>query len=210
MISHIFDEIFIQRCVSLTSKPLWRNTLDAIVFFSIPALASGYFYVQVIRNLLKQEKRVERNRALSVAFVLSWVLWVLCWVPNYAFGYFEVTTYGHNDLGYGPKMDTFLGYFFSLKSSIQMLYSQLNVLLYVIVLQKFQDCHVAVFQKIYRALLCRPVRSNESDVMKETQKDGKQNAGSSKETQVENFFLFVIRSFKNVKMIEVISGLKSF
>ena len=205
MISHLFDEMFIERCVSMTSKPIWRNTLDAVIFFTLPALASGCLYFKVIRNLLKQEKRVGRNKALSVAFVLSWVLWILCWVPNYVFGYFGVTTHGHNELSYGPKMDKFLGYFFSLKTSIQILYSQLNVLIYVIVLKKFQDCHVAVFRTIYTTLLCRPVCSKDSDVTNEGQRDGKQTNGSRDEPKVEDVFLFLIKSFK--KVCPIISGL---
>ena len=118
-----------------------------VIFFLAPALTSGYFYLRVIRTLLAQERRVERNRILSIAFSLSWLLWVVTWIPNYAFGFLELTKLDFSEI-YGGRKDTFLGYFFSLKSSIQMLYPHLNVFIYLMVLPRFRQYHVDLLKKI--------------------------------------------------------------
>ena len=122
-----------------------------VLFFLVPAAASGYFYWCVIRNLLAQEKRVGRNRALSVAFLLSWFLWVLTWIPNYAFGFLETSNMDSVEF-YGANWDTLLGYLYCLKSSLQMLYSHLNIFIFLIVLQKFRDYHVNFFKNIKNAV----------------------------------------------------------
>ena len=145
------QKTFIHRCNSLISRPIWKNTLDMVLFFLAPAVASGYFYWCVIRNLLAQEKRVGRNRALSVAFLLSWFLWVLTWIPNYAFGFLETPNIDSVEF-YGANWDTLLGYLYCLKSSLQMLYSHLNIFIFLIVLQKFREYQVNFFKNIKNAV----------------------------------------------------------
>ena len=160
---------FLSRCAALVSRYLTRNAVEFLLFFVVPAIASGFFYVRVIQNLWNQEKRVARNRVLSLTFVLSWALWVLCWTPNYLIGFLEVTAKDGRH-SFGGNWDFFLGYMFCLKLNIQMLYSHINVLVYVIQLQKFQDYHVMVFNKVRRLLWLEP-KENEVDSDDEEEQD---------------------------------------
>ena len=132
-----------------------------VLFFLIPASLSGFFYYNVIQSLLAQEKRIERNRALSYAFALSWIFWIVCWTPNYVFGFLGFRNPGNKE-SYGSSMDSFLSYFFVVKTPLQLLYSQLNVLVYLVVLQKFQDYHAAFFKKLMGTILYKPVEGSDT------------------------------------------------
>ena len=154
-------EEYLFRCSALISKYLTRNAVEFLFLFLVPALAAGFFYARVVQNLWKQERRVARNRALSLTFIFSWALWILCWTPNYLVGFLEVTGRdGH--FSFGGHWDSFLGYMFCLKLNIQMLYSHINVLVYVVQLQKFQDYHLMVFGKVRRVLCLEPKESEVS------------------------------------------------
>ena len=137
------------------------------LFFLVPASLSGFFYYRVVRSLLQQEKRIGRNRALSIAFILSWFLWILCWTPTFVFGFTGFQKWSI-EKSYGSNMDTFLSYFFVVKTPLQLLYSQLNVLIYIVVLQKFQDYHAAFFEKILKKFLYKPIVGSDENHTVET------------------------------------------
>ena len=130
-----------------------------VVFFVIPAVTAGYFYIRVIIRLLKQEKRAARNRQLSVAFFASWLLWIACWIPTYVVSYMKLTQYTLFDSLPG-RGDVIVGYLAGFRVALQMLYSQLNPFVYLIILEKFQKHHVFVFQSILRFMFFTRVQKN--------------------------------------------------
>ena len=130
-----------------------------VVFFVIPAITGGYFYIRVIIRLLKQEKRAARNRQLSVAFLASWLLWVVCWTPSYVVSYMSLSKQRMFESLQG-RGDVIIGYLSAFRVALQMLYSHLNPFVYLIILKKFQEHHVFVFRSFSRFMFSARVREN--------------------------------------------------
>ena len=130
-----------------------------VAFFVIPAITAGYFYVRVIVRLLKQERRAARNRQLSIAFLASWVLWVVCWTPSYVVAYMRLSQYRMFESLQG-RSDAIVGYLAAFRVALQMLYSHLNPFVYLIVLKKFQEHHVFVFRCFSRFMFSTRIQEN--------------------------------------------------
>ena len=127
------------------------------VFFVIPAITAGYFYIRVIIRLLQQEKRAARNRQLSVAFFVTWLLWVVCWTPSYVVSYMDLSHYQNFDTFKGQG-DLIFGYMTAFRVALQMLFCHLNPFVYLIILKKFQEHHRFVFRSFLRFLFSTRVR----------------------------------------------------
>ena len=78
-----YVETFIRRCTTFNVRYKFRLILELVIFFLLPAVVSGYFYFAISKSLKTQEKRKERNKTLIRAFIISWVLWIVCWSPEY-------------------------------------------------------------------------------------------------------------------------------
>ena len=143
----------------LNSRYTLRLTVEMGVFFVIPAITAGYFYVRVIVRLLKQEKRAARNRQLSIAFFASWLLWVVCWTPSYVVSFMNLSHYQNFDTLKG-QWDVIIGYLAAFRVALQMLYCHLNPFVYLIILKKFQEHHIFVFQTFSRFMFSTRVREN--------------------------------------------------
>ena len=131
----------------MNSRNFWRLLLEIVVFFIIPALLAGYFYQRVIIVFSKQQRRVSRNRQLSIAFGISWFLWVVCWIPSYVVSLMQLLSYEQFDsLSY--NVDSVIGYLASFRVPIQMLYSHINPFVYLVVLKKFQEHHLVVYHVV--------------------------------------------------------------
>ena len=89
-----------------------------------------------------------RNRSLTLAFFLSWLLWLLFWLPYY----FGLLIHYYTDDDYGTtwlqkvqhiylwNLPLQLNMFFALfKNSLYMFYSHLNVLIFIVVLKPFRS-----------------------------------------------------------------------
>ena len=125
----------------MASKPPWRVFCDSVLVFFLPASFSGYFYFKVIQKLLHQERRLVRNRFISVSLILSWLLWVLTWTPKFTLGLLQLSE-KPEDYTWGFILNRVLSYL--VPAQIQILYSQLNPILYLILLKKFGEHHAAV------------------------------------------------------------------
>ena len=106
---------------------------------------SFFFYFRVCRVLLARERDEERNRNLSIVFVISCFFWIVLWIPHYFYfligspkQYFTNRTFGY--LAYK--------YLMIYKSTIQMVYSQINAFLILIVLKPFQEQIKAIFLSV--------------------------------------------------------------
>ena len=74
---------FLAQCDSLYSRDSRRLVFEIIICFAFPAIVSGMLYARIIFRLLKRKKETARNRSLTVAFLLSWLYWIICWTPYY-------------------------------------------------------------------------------------------------------------------------------
>ena len=131
-----WDQILL-RCVSLNAKPLWRSSIDFVVLYIIPVLCSAFFYSNIIKVLRRREKQAGRNRNISVCFVASWLLWIIFWCPKFLIAMLDLP---NKPLNYslGKTMNKLMFYLYPSVFSLQILYSQLNPLLYLVLLKKFQ------------------------------------------------------------------------
>ena len=139
-----FGDNFINRCSSMASKPPWRVFCDSVLVFFFPASFSGYFYFKVIQKLLHQERRLVRNRFISVSLILSWLLWVLTWTPKFVLGLLQLSEKPQN-YTLGSILNGGLSYLVPTQTAIQILYSQMNPIMYLILLKKFGEHHTAVY-----------------------------------------------------------------
>ena len=129
---------FVARCNLWQLRPLWRTIIDLFVLYLIPVCLSGYLYFKIIQTLRTQEKHAERNRNLSICFFASWCSWAICWAPKFIINFMQLPSQPlSRNLGKGGN--TFLVYLFISLPSIQVLYSQLNPFLYLILFKSFQQ-----------------------------------------------------------------------
>ena len=142
------EPVFTLNCWASNYRPLWRVVTGSTVFMIIPALASGYFYFSVSKVLLKREQDLERNRTLSIAFCLSWFCWIVCWSPNYWGMSFTNSWREQKFTEYA--MSYFIYKYVTLyRRTLQMLYSQINPFLVLILFKPFRET--------FSDLLCRTI-----------------------------------------------------
>ena len=109
-----------------------------IVLYIVPVCVSGYLYLMIIQTLRSQPKHAERNRNLSICFFASWCFWAICWAPKFVISIMQLPSQPL-ELNLGKGGNTFLVYLFISLPSIQVLYSQLNPFLYLILFKSFQQ-----------------------------------------------------------------------
>ena len=131
--THGTDNTFIKNCMLFVDRRNAKVSLDWIIFMVVPAIASGYFYIRISKVLLNRELDTERNRNLSIAFGVSWVIWVFLWSPNYILMLMRKPKFTEFSFGY-----SLYKYATVSKSFVQLLYSQINPFLLFIVLKPFR------------------------------------------------------------------------
>ena len=57
-----------------------RWIVNSIIFFFIPATACFVLYIKVVIELRKMLTQVERNRELTILFMISCFAWIVCWL----------------------------------------------------------------------------------------------------------------------------------
>ena len=115
-----------------------------------PAVVVAFFYIRLGMNLIRRSRNQTRNRVLTLAFFLSWLMWILCWSPNISITivqYYDSEDFGSSYLYYyehygDPSMEYFYSPFWtytvSFRIPFQLLYSHLNPFIFLVVLKKFQ------------------------------------------------------------------------
>ena len=108
--------------------------------------------------MLKRDKDTSRNRSLTNAFFLSWLLWVVCWSPYFWGIYTDRTaitsavkrltdqSVASDELEFSLLRWLRVLYALS-KNSIQMFYSHFNALIFIILLKLFRDWLRKIFTK---------------------------------------------------------------
>ena len=169
VLSDTFSQ-FIRKCNLLSNRPLNRLVFEAIFFFVAPAGTIALFYIRLGVNLIRRSRNQSRNRVLTLAFVLSWLMWIVCWSPNFAImmvQYYDIQDYidiSRHDLRLEYYYYPFWSYIVSFRIPFQLLYSHLNPFIYLIVLKKFQKHHIATLKWIFRTFLQTQVVQNSNSV----------------------------------------------
>ena len=133
---------FFQACYELV---YFRSSSQAYIEMSVglilPALFSGFFYVNVIVVLLRRNRDTARNRNLTLAFLVSWLLWLICYVFHYLGATLNVKSKPDNN----SLKSNFLFTLYFYRCSFQVLYPHLNVVSFMIVFKPFREW---VFSKL--------------------------------------------------------------
>ena len=137
------DNTFIKNCMLFVDRRNAKVSVDLIIFMVVPAIASGYFYIRISKVLLNRELDTERNRNLSIAFGVSWLIWILLWSPNYILMLVIRPRFREVSLKY-----SIYNYATVSKSFVQLLYSQINPFLLFIVLKPFRVSFKTTVRKI--------------------------------------------------------------
>ena len=155
-----------RRCTSVTAKPLWRVCIESSLNLIVPASISGFFYLKVIQALWNQEKRAERNRALCICFISSWFLWVLLWTPKLILGFMQLSLKGI-DYSTGRLGNTVLAYLVPSKISVQILYSQLNPIIFIVLIRKVHEYHMNVLTLLKKILFLKETKDTDGNKAKQ-------------------------------------------
>ena len=156
---------FIRKCNLLSFRPLNRLVFEGIFFFVAPACVVAFFYIKLGVDLMRRSRYQARNRILTFAFVLSWLMWIVCWSPSLAI---MVVQYYYIQRSFNTDNSRTMEYYYSpiwtyvvsLRVPLQLLYSHLNPFIYLIVLKKFQKHHIDTLKWIFRMFLQTPVVQN--------------------------------------------------
>ena len=124
------SEWFLNNCDAYTNRTRNRVLIDALITFLIPASISCFFYVCIMINLFKRKRNASRNKTLSISFAASWLLWVVCWTPNFC-SLMIMSINNSENLSY------FKAYVILLRIPLQILYSHLNPLIFSVMLKPF-------------------------------------------------------------------------
>ena len=128
--------VFVLRSNQNKSILLW----DVLASLVIPALLSAFFYIKICTALLKRERDQERNRNLTIAFFLNWLLWVIFWSVYY---FLTSLSLGQKNSNKSASDRTFLdnleGKILTVKENFIFFYSHLNPLFFIVILKPFQD-----------------------------------------------------------------------
>ena len=113
-----------------------RASVESSLFFVVPCVVSGILYCNVIKALKGMQKHQKRNRNLTVAFCCGWVLWIVCWAPSYFLLLYKTGLYK-----YMPPTWALALFFYGdlLQLPLQMLFSQLNPFLYIIIFKRSRE-----------------------------------------------------------------------
>ena len=133
---------FLVGCFDSMKRQTVRLVIDIVLYFGVPALISCYCYLRVGIVLLTRDRNQTRNRNLSIALFLSWLLWILCWTPAYWALSLDFDETGgrswYEKIKEGSFLSWFNIYFILLHKTIQMTYSHLNAFVFLIVLNPFR------------------------------------------------------------------------
>ena len=142
---------FIVNCDTIYYRKTARIVFESVMCLAIPATPSGYFYLRVAFKLLNRERNQSRNRNLTIAFILSWFLWIICWTPSYWAMSFDFSAsnsdYENDSQSWGSRFYWLQVYFVLFRTSFQMTYSHLNAVIFLIVLKPFRVWIIEMLKK---------------------------------------------------------------
>ena len=85
------------RCDTIYYRDMKRTIIEMGICLALPAFLSGCFYLLIGVALIRRNHSSVRNRNLTFAFFLSWVLWLICWAPYYWGMHYELFDFAEKD-----------------------------------------------------------------------------------------------------------------
>ena len=157
-------------------KPL-RIILEFVVFFVVPSVLSGFFYFRINQTLLNQVSNRDRNSKLTKVFRGSWILWVVTWMPSYAMLILTSFVY-HNGqyVTFGSFLDPVIVYVMQFVNPIQMLYSHINPIFFMLTIKDFNDCVTRWARRVRNAIICGKTENWVGSKQKTNNDDHKRHA----------------------------------
>ena len=148
-------DLLVENCSQFTrrnNKENLRLLWDVAVCLVVPAIPTGFFYLQIFKVLLGRDRDQGRNRELVIAMFLNWLTWVICWSIYYSIMTLAVS-YEHDEI---LASDKNLFYTLServvlIRDQICLLYSQLNPFFFIIILKPFQSKVKSIYNLIFRS-----------------------------------------------------------
>ena len=145
--------LFLNNCEALLARYSWRLVIDSATCLALPALLSGILYCLIGHSLAKRSRNASRNRSLTIAFGISWLCWIICWTPNYVGMSFHLGKLRDSDSWFtrttrGSWVSEFNKYFVVLRMPLQILYSYLNPLIFLIVFKPFRKWLIYSLSKL--------------------------------------------------------------
>ena len=131
---------------------------------------------------MKRESNEERNRNLSIAFSISLVIWVISWSPNYVMLLVDLTEKGRfTELTLAYSLYKYVALY---RVTIQMIYSQANPFLLLIIFKPFQ----MAMGTFFKSLLMNRVEKPENETSKTQQQSLPQKTRISKKSRGNYLF----------------------
>ena len=181
--------------------------MDASFFYFLPISLSGYLYFNIIKTLRARDKRIARNRNLSICFVISWLLWVVCWAPKFFLTLLQLPK-TEVSVSYGKIINTVIYYLYPTSFSIQLLYSQINPLLYFILLKKFQNNFFSVV-KLLKVFCYSNKKISDKIVSNKVERNVKPVYGKITPTVLALTLAFGLATITSLEICKNISDIKA-
>ena len=145
--SIVLDSAHKQYCPPRKHKKL----TEGLIFFIIPSVITSVLYCFVGLRLRKRSANKDRNRDLTVAFILNCVLWIFLWLPIQVERTIEEYTRKHNPVMWrgGVTASTEVSLKMSLLSGTLFMISALvNPLVLIFVIRAFQNPARRIMKKL--------------------------------------------------------------
>ena len=184
-------DFFLYKCESYPFRYGNRLVFDAITCLGIPGLISGYFYVNVIYRLTARNRDQLRNRNLSIAFAVGWLLWIVTWGPHYYITSMHLA-YGE-ELPDWPMGFDFFRYLQSVAQNIFLIYSHLNPIVLLFVLTPFRKLFLNIRAILFLSHKCGNGNSND-ECTPEVPIEGRNRCKEQKKKIIRNLLLFLLTS----------------
>lgn len=113
------------------------------IFYFLPAVVAVVLYVFVIQRLLKMQSHVERNKNLTICFLVTCIFWIILWLPE-SIGAFANM--------YGVTLQNVNSFFLFLcilaGSDLRILYSAVNPIIFMFICKPFSKPLRSIAEKI--------------------------------------------------------------
>ena len=127
-----------------------RWIVNSVIFFFIPATACFVLYIKVVIELRKMLTQVERNRELTILFMISCFAWIVCWLPEGVGNLVLPPT----DPDFNEKVAFWI--FRQFYSNLTLLFSAVQPILLILSYRPIKEPIAVLFSKIYTLFRRKP------------------------------------------------------
>ena len=147
------DHLWVE-CAEFIVRNSEKLVIDFVVCLALPASISAFCYFRLAIKLFQRGRHVSRNRNLTIAFLVSWILWIVCWCPNYlGMTFYDEENYGEAKRESLTKKSNLssvlLKHLMTTRIPFQMLYSHINPLIFLVVMKPFRQWILQVYHGLF-------------------------------------------------------------